>query len=121
MLAFVPAAVCAIAMVFLREGRVAGGADDEAHARGFAAISTLAVAIALYLLAAELTGQLPTASASAPTGERRLVPSLAIFLAWQAPAGLLPGRTYKAWRWGRCPHDGVEQRWEPGAPLFFLF
>ncbi|KAI4989325.1 hypothetical protein ZWY2020_036642 [Hordeum vulgare] len=61
MLAVVPAAVCAVAMVFLREGRVAdsdctGAAGDEADARGFAAISTLAVAIALYLLAADLTG-----------------------------------------------------------------
>ncbi|KAM0825564.1 hypothetical protein ACQ4PT_069466 [Festuca glaucescens] len=59
MLAVVPAAVCAVAMVFLREGRGAvsdGGASDEADARGFAAISTLAVAIALYLLAADLTG-----------------------------------------------------------------
>uniref|UniRef100_A0ACD5YCT7 Uncharacterized protein n=1 Tax=Avena sativa TaxID=4498 RepID=A0ACD5YCT7_AVESA len=56
MLAVVPAAVCAVAMVFLREGRVVGGTDDEADARGFAAISTLAVAIALYLLAADLTG-----------------------------------------------------------------
>ncbi|CAM0952690.1 unnamed protein product [Alopecurus aequalis] len=58
MLAVVPAAVCAVAMVFLREGPVVSGsaADDEADARGFAAISTLAVAIALYLLAADLTG-----------------------------------------------------------------
>nr|BAJ93070.1 predicted protein [Hordeum vulgare subsp. vulgare] len=61
MLAVVPAAVCAVAMVFLREGRVAdsdctGAAGDEADARGFAAVSTLAVAIALYLLAADLTG-----------------------------------------------------------------
>jgi hypothetical protein len=56
MLAVVPAAVCAVAMVFLREGRVAGGADEEADARGFAAISALAVAVALYLLAADLTG-----------------------------------------------------------------
>uniref|UniRef100_A0ACD5XTT4 Uncharacterized protein n=1 Tax=Avena sativa TaxID=4498 RepID=A0ACD5XTT4_AVESA len=56
MLAVVPGAVCAVAMVFLREGRVVGGTDDEADARGFAAISTLAVAIALYLLAADLTG-----------------------------------------------------------------
>ena len=55
MLAVVPAAVCAVAMVFLREAS-GGGADDEADARGFAAISTLAVAIALYLLAADLTG-----------------------------------------------------------------
>lgn len=55
MLAVVPAAVCAIAMVFLREGRVTVS-SDEADARGFAAISTLAVAIALYLLAADLTG-----------------------------------------------------------------
>ncbi|KAM3259339.1 hypothetical protein ACQJBY_050874 [Aegilops geniculata] len=58
MLAVVPAAVCAVAMVFLREGRVAtaDSGGDEADARGFAAISTLAVAIALYLLAADLTG-----------------------------------------------------------------
>ncbi|VAI35171.1 unnamed protein product [Triticum turgidum subsp. durum] len=58
MLAVVPAAVCAVAMVFLREGRVASAdsGGDEADARGFAAISTLAVAIALYLLAADLTG-----------------------------------------------------------------
>ncbi|XP_047049060.1 protein NUCLEAR FUSION DEFECTIVE 4-like [Lolium rigidum] len=55
MLAVVPAAVCALAMVFLREGRGAVS-SDEADARGFAAISTLAVAIALYLLAADLTG-----------------------------------------------------------------
>lgn len=55
MLAVVPAAVCALAMVFLREGRVTVS-SDEADARGFAAISTLAVAIALYLLAADLTG-----------------------------------------------------------------
>ncbi|XP_020155320.1 protein NUCLEAR FUSION DEFECTIVE 4 [Aegilops tauschii subsp. strangulata] len=58
MLAVVPAAVCAVAMVFLREGRVASAdsGGEEADARGFAAISTLAVAIALYLLAADLTG-----------------------------------------------------------------
>jgi len=55
----VPAAVCALAMVFLREGPAGGGAaagDDEDDGRCFAAINSLAVAIALYLLAADLTG-----------------------------------------------------------------
>ncbi|EER99261.1 protein NUCLEAR FUSION DEFECTIVE 4 [Sorghum bicolor] len=59
MLAVVPAAVCALAMVFLREGPAAGaaaGADEEDDGRCFAAINSLAVAIALYLLAADLTG-----------------------------------------------------------------
>ncbi|CAL5082572.1 unnamed protein product [Urochloa decumbens] len=58
MLAVVPAAVCALAMVFLREGGAAGaaGADEEEDGRCFAAINSLAVAIALYLLAADLTG-----------------------------------------------------------------
>ncbi|KAL6846697.1 hypothetical protein ACP4OV_024145 [Aristida adscensionis] len=62
MLAVVPAAVCALAMVFLREGpsSAAGagtaGAGDEEDGRCFAAINSLAVAIALYLLAADLTG-----------------------------------------------------------------
>ncbi|CAL5073088.1 unnamed protein product [Urochloa decumbens] len=58
MLAVVPAAVCALAMVFLREGpaAAAGGADEEEDGRCFAAINSLAVAIALYLLAADLTG-----------------------------------------------------------------
>uniref|UniRef100_A0A0D3H9E7 Uncharacterized protein n=1 Tax=Oryza barthii TaxID=65489 RepID=A0A0D3H9E7_9ORYZ len=59
MLAVVPAAVCAVAMVFLREGEAGGGADgreEEEDGRCFAAINTLAVAIALYLLAADLTG-----------------------------------------------------------------
>ncbi|CAL5063140.1 unnamed protein product [Urochloa decumbens] len=58
MLAVVPAAVCALAMVFLREGPAAagGGADEEEDGRCFAAINSLAVAIALYLLAADLTG-----------------------------------------------------------------
>ncbi|KAL5206781.1 hypothetical protein ABZP36_034990 [Zizania latifolia] len=59
MLAVVPAAVCAVSMVFLREGE-AGGAEDgreeEEDGRCFTAINTLAVAIALYLLAADLTG-----------------------------------------------------------------
>ncbi|TVU10191.1 hypothetical protein EJB05_43703, partial [Eragrostis curvula] len=61
MLAVVPAAVCAIAMVFLREGPVAGAAsgaaaDQEEDGRCFTAINSLAVAIALYLLATDLTG-----------------------------------------------------------------
>lgn len=59
MLAVVPAAVCAVAMVFLREGpqaAAAAGRQEEDDARGFTAISMLAVAIALYLLAADLTG-----------------------------------------------------------------
>ncbi|RCV12692.1 hypothetical protein SETIT_2G289200v2 [Setaria italica] len=61
MLAVVPAAVCALAMVFLREGPnggAAGGAtaDEAEDGRCFAAINSLAVAIALYLLAADLTG-----------------------------------------------------------------
>jgi hypothetical protein len=58
MLAVVPAAVCVVAMVFLREGQVVGGdaGGQEDDARGFAAINTLAVTIALYLLAADLTG-----------------------------------------------------------------
>ncbi|CAL5087128.1 unnamed protein product [Urochloa decumbens] len=58
MLAVVPAAVCALAMVFLREGGAAGAAaaDEEEEGRCFAAINSLAVAIALYLLAADLTG-----------------------------------------------------------------
>jgi len=59
MLAVMPAAVCALAMVFLREGPAAGGAaagDEEDDGRCFAAINSLAVAIALYLLAADLTG-----------------------------------------------------------------
>ncbi|OEL16737.1 hypothetical protein BAE44_0022243 [Dichanthelium oligosanthes] len=59
MLAVVPAAVCAVAMVFLREGPDGGAAagDDEADdGRCFTAINSLAVAIALYLLAADLTG-----------------------------------------------------------------
>jgi hypothetical protein len=54
MLAVVPAAVCALAMVFLREGAAAADEDDDG--RCFAAINSLAVAIALYLLAADLTG-----------------------------------------------------------------
>lgn len=58
MLAVVPAAVCAVAMVFLREGQTGGasGGQEEEDARCFAAINTLAVTIALYLLAADLTG-----------------------------------------------------------------
>lgn len=60
MLAVVPAAVCALAMVFLREGPAGGaasaGADEEDDGRCFAAINSLAMAIALYLLAADLTG-----------------------------------------------------------------
>ncbi|KAL6601677.1 hypothetical protein ACP70R_044897 [Stipagrostis hirtigluma subsp. patula] len=60
MLAVVPAAVCAVAMVFLREGPSGGAAgaarDEEEDGRCFAAINSLAVAIALYLLAADLTG-----------------------------------------------------------------
>lgn len=54
MLAVVPAAVCALSMVFLREGAAAADEDDDG--RCFAAINSLAVAIALYLLAADLTG-----------------------------------------------------------------
>ncbi|AQK80475.1 Major facilitator superfamily protein [Zea mays] len=54
MLAVVPAAVCALAMVFLREGTAA--VDEEDDGRCFAAINSLAVAIALYLLAADLMG-----------------------------------------------------------------
>uniref|UniRef100_A0A804UL56 Major facilitator superfamily protein n=1 Tax=Zea mays TaxID=4577 RepID=A0A804UL56_MAIZE len=53
MLAVVPAAVCALTMVFLREG--AAAVDDEDDGLCFAAINLLAVAIALYLLAADLT------------------------------------------------------------------
>ncbi|PWZ45131.1 hypothetical protein Zm00014a_021275 [Zea mays] len=53
MLAIVPAAVCALAMVFLREGVAA--ADEEDDGLCFAAINSLAVAIALYLLVADLT------------------------------------------------------------------
>ncbi|XP_066311061.1 protein NUCLEAR FUSION DEFECTIVE 4-like [Miscanthus floridulus] len=60
MLAVVPATVCALAMVFLREGLASGAtaaaADNEDDGRCFAAINSLAVAIALYLLAADLTG-----------------------------------------------------------------
>ncbi|RLM87635.1 protein NUCLEAR FUSION DEFECTIVE 4-like [Panicum miliaceum] len=60
MLAVVPAAVCALAMVFLREGPARGAAgataDEAEDGRCFAAINSLAVAIALYLLAADLTG-----------------------------------------------------------------
>ncbi|XP_039792346.1 protein NUCLEAR FUSION DEFECTIVE 4-like [Panicum virgatum] len=60
MLAVVPAAVCALAMVFLREGPAGGAAgataDEAEDGRCFAAINSLAVAIALYLLAADLTG-----------------------------------------------------------------
>ncbi|XP_062199769.1 protein NUCLEAR FUSION DEFECTIVE 4-like [Phragmites australis] len=57
MLAVVPAAVCAVAMVFLREGPADGATgDEEEDGRCFAAINSLAVAIALYLLAADLTG-----------------------------------------------------------------
>uniref|UniRef100_A0A0D9XG32 Uncharacterized protein n=1 Tax=Leersia perrieri TaxID=77586 RepID=A0A0D9XG32_9ORYZ len=58
MLAVVPAAVCAVAMVFLREGEGdgAGNEEEEEDGRCFAAINTLAVAIALYLLFADLTG-----------------------------------------------------------------
>ncbi|KAF8701012.1 hypothetical protein HU200_033904 [Digitaria exilis] len=56
MLAVVPASVCALAMVFLREGPAGGDGGEEEDARCFAAINALAVAIALYLLAADLTG-----------------------------------------------------------------
>ncbi|KAG8057573.1 hypothetical protein GUJ93_ZPchr0002g23813 [Zizania palustris] len=59
MLAVVPAVVCTVAMVFLREGEVGGAADgreEEEDGRCFTAINTLAVTIALYLLAADLTG-----------------------------------------------------------------
>ncbi|KAK3129590.1 hypothetical protein QOZ80_6BG0482080 [Eleusine coracana subsp. coracana] len=59
MLSIVPAAVCAVAMVFLREGPNTGAAavgDEKEDGRCFAAINSLAVAIALYLLAADLTG-----------------------------------------------------------------
>lgn len=59
MLSVVPAAVCAIAMVFLREGPNSGAAavgDEKEDGRCFTAINSLAVAIALYLLAADLTG-----------------------------------------------------------------
>lgn len=58
MLAVVPAAVCALAMVFLREGPDGGAAaaDEAEDGRCFAAINSLAVAIALYLLATNLTG-----------------------------------------------------------------
>jgi hypothetical protein len=55
MLAVVPAAVCAVAALFLREGPAAAK-DEEDDGRCFAAINSLAVAIALYLLAANLTG-----------------------------------------------------------------
>lgn len=74
MLAVVPAAVCAVAMVFLREGpqaAAAAGRQEEDDARGFTAISMLAVAIALYLLAAESTTA-PLLLAAAPAkGEER--------------------------------------------------
>ncbi|WVZ65707.1 hypothetical protein U9M48_015026 [Paspalum notatum var. saurae] len=65
MLAVVPAAVCAVAMLFLREGptasdagagAAAAAAAEEEDGRCFAAINSLAVAIALYLLVADLTG-----------------------------------------------------------------
>jgi hypothetical protein len=55
MLAVVPAAVCAVATLFLREGPAASN-DEEDDGRCFAAINSLAVAVALYLLAANLTG-----------------------------------------------------------------
>jgi hypothetical protein len=59
MLAVVPAVICALAMVFLSEGPAAGataGTDEEDDGHCFAAINSLAVAIAMYLLAADLTG-----------------------------------------------------------------
>ncbi|KAG8050422.1 hypothetical protein GUJ93_ZPchr0009g1234 [Zizania palustris] len=60
MLAVVPAAVCVVSMVFLREADASGAADgreeEEEDGGCFTAINTLAVAIALYLLAADLTG-----------------------------------------------------------------
>ncbi|RWW74497.1 hypothetical protein BHE74_00017557 [Ensete ventricosum] len=60
MLAVVPAAVCTAAMFFLRESSPAG--DDEsadldgAGAKYFGVINAMAVAIAVYLLAFDLTG-----------------------------------------------------------------
>ncbi|KAJ4776992.1 Major facilitator superfamily protein [Rhynchospora pubera] len=60
MLSIVPAVVCGFAMLFLRESLKSGEVQDEESdridGRCFAAINTLAVAIAVYLLGFDLTG-----------------------------------------------------------------
>ncbi|XP_010935083.1 protein NUCLEAR FUSION DEFECTIVE 4 [Elaeis guineensis] len=57
MLAVVPAAVCTAAMFFLRESPAgAATAEDETETKCFGAINTMAVVIAVYLLAYDLTG-----------------------------------------------------------------
>lgn len=60
MLAVVPAAVCTAAMFFLRESPPAGddqaAEDDGADAKYFGVINAMAVVIAVYLLAFDLTG-----------------------------------------------------------------
>lgn len=61
MLTIVPALVCAVAMLFLRESPkelldVQGEESEQIDGRCFAAINTLAVGIAIYLLGFDLTG-----------------------------------------------------------------
>ncbi|XP_010941299.1 protein NUCLEAR FUSION DEFECTIVE 4 [Elaeis guineensis] len=53
MLAIVPAVVCSAAMLFLHESPAG---DDETEAKYFGAINAMAVVIAVYLLAFDLTG-----------------------------------------------------------------
>ncbi|KAF3324964.1 Protein NUCLEAR FUSION DEFECTIVE 4 [Carex littledalei] len=61
MLSIAPALVCAVAMLFLRESPkesvdVQGEDSEQIDGRCFAAINTLAVGIAIYLLGFDLTG-----------------------------------------------------------------
>lgn len=57
MLAVVPAAVCTAAVFFLRESPArAAAAEDETETKYFGAINTMAVFIAVYLLAYDITG-----------------------------------------------------------------
>ncbi|XP_078173835.1 protein NUCLEAR FUSION DEFECTIVE 4-like [Carex rostrata] len=61
MLSIAPALVCAVAMLFLRESPkesldVQGEESEQIDGRCFAAINTLAVGIAIYLLGFDLTG-----------------------------------------------------------------
>jgi hypothetical protein len=106
MLAVVPAAVCAVAMVFLREGPAAAK-DEEDDGRRFAAINSLAVAIALYLLAADLTG----------VGGAVFVAVLLVLLA--SPAAVPAHIAWKSWMKARkaANADPEEADSAAAAPL----
>ncbi|CAN6183121.1 unnamed protein product [Urochloa humidicola] len=116
MLAVVPAAVCALAMVFLREGPGGGGegagADEEEDGRCFAAINSLAVAIALYLLAGDLTG----------IGSRGGALFVAVLLVLIASPGAVPALlAWKSWVKARkaanADLEGADSMAAAAAPL----